>query len=158
MRLCVLSALFVCFYGHWGSSQLSGLLRPAASITPISNVGEGESEKSIRSFPLIMCVYSITVSKQTVLFGMTTAQRGLNYCILHIQWNTNVISLSCTWFRKIYNFIQVKDAWFILYIFLGWLLSVTVLSAFRQYMFLLIQQPFNGLLSLRSWIFFLPIN
>lgn len=81
----VLSALFVCFYGHWGSSQLSAPLRPAASIAPISNVGEGESEKSTRSFPLIMCVYSKTVLKQTVLLVMTTALRGLIYCVLHIQ-------------------------------------------------------------------------
>lgn len=59
MRLCVLSALSVCFHGHWGSSQLSGLLRAAASITIISNVGEAESEKSTRSFPLITCVYTV---------------------------------------------------------------------------------------------------
>lgn len=78
-RLCVLSALSVCFYGLWGSSQLSGLLRPAASITPISSEGENESEKSVCSFPLIMCVYSITISKHTVLLVITTALRGLYY-------------------------------------------------------------------------------
>lgn len=78
MRLCVLSALFVCFYGHLGSSQLSDPLRAAASIMLIFNVGEGESEKSVRSFPLIMSVYSITVSKQTVLLVMTIAQKGLH--------------------------------------------------------------------------------
>lgn len=46
----------------------------------------GESEKSIRSFPLIMCVYSITVSKQTVLLVMTTAARGLNYVAHSLMW------------------------------------------------------------------------
>lgn len=46
-------------------------------------MGEGESEKSIRSFPLIMCVSSITVSNGAALLVTTTAQRVLNYCIVH---------------------------------------------------------------------------
>lgn len=50
--------------------------------------------RSVHSFPLIMYVYSITVSKQTYLLEMTTAWRELNYCSLHIQWNANVISSS----------------------------------------------------------------
>lgn len=61
------SALSVCFYGLWGPSQLSLLLIAAASITLVSN--EGKSEKSILSFPLIMCVYPITISKANSLLS-----------------------------------------------------------------------------------------
>lgn len=73
--------VFMAFEVHHGCQVC---LWPAASVTLISN--EGESEKSIRSFPLIMCVYSITVSKQTVLLVMTTAARGLNYVAHSLMW------------------------------------------------------------------------
>lgn len=73
--------VFMAFEAHHGCQVC---LRPAASVTLISN--KGESEKSIRSFPLIMCVYSITVSKQTVLLVMTAAARGLNYVAHSLMW------------------------------------------------------------------------
>lgn len=69
----VQTSFYVCFHSYWGSSPLSGLLKPAASVTPISNAAEGESEKSVQSFPLIMGDDGVSVSKQTALLLMTAA-------------------------------------------------------------------------------------
>lgn len=84
-RLCVLRALSVCFHGLCGSITAVG----SAYVRPLrlhSFPTRVKVRKVYAHFPLIMCVYSITVSKQTVLLVMTTAATELNYVAHALMW------------------------------------------------------------------------